>query len=163
VIAKLRDWWQARAPRERVALWVAAALLGAALYLWLVVSADRARTQLRPRVTALRAQAAGLDRDALEIERLRASPKPAASRSDLRALLQEQANAAGLGSALTQVDVQDADHAQAAFGAVPFASWLAWVRALQAQHVRLDTVRIEALSRPGLVSASATFARASRR
>ncbi|MGA8005939.1 MAG: type II secretion system protein GspM, partial [Burkholderiales bacterium] len=80
--------------------------------------------------------------------------------SDLRTLLQAQVNATGLGPALTRIDVQDSDHAQAAFGAVPFAAWLAWVDALQAQHVRLDTVRVEALSKPGLVSASATFARA---
>ncbi len=160
MIAKLRDWWQDRAPRERVALAVLAALLGVALYAWLVVSASQARAQLRPRVTGLRAEAARLDRNALEIQRLRAAPALAASRSDLRTLLQAQANAAGLGPALTRIDVQDADHAQAAFGAVPFAAWLGWVDTMQAQHVRLDSVRIEALSKPGLVSASATFARA---
>jgi type II secretory pathway component PulM len=33
------------------------------------------------------------------------------------------------------------------------------VTALQAQHVRLEAARIEALAAPGLVSVSATFAR----
>ena len=128
-----------------------------------MISAGHARTQLQPRITALRAEAAGLDRDALEIQRLRAAPPLAASRSDLRSLLQARANSAGLGSALTRIDVQDADHAQTVFGAVPFSAWLAWVDALQAQHVRLDTVRVEALSKPGLVNVSATFARAALR
>lgn len=163
MIAKAREWWQARAPRERVAVTALAILLGVALYLWLVVSADQARAQLRPRVTALRAEAARLDRDALEVQRLRATPPLPASSSDLRKLLQGQVDSAGLGSALTRIDVQDADHAQAAFGAVPFAAWLAWVDSLRAQHVRLDSVRIEALSKPGLVSATATFARAGSR
>jgi hypothetical protein len=42
---------------------------------------------------------------------------------------------------------------------VSFAGWLGLVSALQAQHVRLEAGRIEALAAPGLVSVSATFAR----
>lgn len=163
MIAKAREWWQSRAPRERALVTGLVIALGIALYLWLIVSADQARAQLRPRVTALRGEAARLDRDALEVQRLRAAPPLPASSSDLRKLLQAQADSAGLGAALTRIDVQDTDHAQAAFGAVPFAAWLAWVESLRAQHVRLDSVRIEALSKPGLVSATATFARASSR
>jgi type II secretory pathway component PulM len=46
------------------------------------------------------------------------------------------------------------------FGAVAFADWLAWVASLQAEHTRLDTVRVEALSTPGMVGIAATFTRA---
>ncbi len=53
-----------------------------------------------------------------------------------------------------------ADHVQVAFGAVSFADWLGWIAALQTQHVRLEAARIEALSAPGVVSASATLTRA---
>jgi type II secretory pathway component PulM len=46
-----------------------------------------------------------------------------------------------------------------AFGSVPFADWLDWVVALQAQHIRLEAARAEALQTPGLVGVTATFAR----
>jgi type II secretory pathway component PulM len=61
---------------------------------------------------------------------------------------------------LQRIDARDADHVEVAFGSVPFADWLAWVASLQAQRIRLDTSRIEALKTPGLVSVTATFARA---
>ena len=56
----------------------------------------------------------------------------------------------------------DADHVQVAFGAVAFADWLGWIAALQAQQVRLEAARIEALSAPGMVSVTATLTRATR-
>ena len=59
-----------------------------------------------------------------------------------------------------RIDAADANHVQVVFGSVAFADWLDSVAALQAQHIRLDTSRIEALSTPGLVSVTATFARA---
>jgi general secretion pathway protein M len=45
------------------------------------------------------------------------------------------------------------------FGAVPFADWLGWVAALQAQNVSLDAARVEALAAPGMVSVTATLGR----
>jgi general secretion pathway protein M len=43
---------------------------------------------------------------------------------------------------------------------VSFVDWLAWIAALQAQQVRLEAARVEALAAPGMVSASATLTRA---
>jgi len=80
--------------------------------------------------------------------------------SGLRTLVQARADAARLSGALTRIDTPDADHVQVAFGAVSFADWLGWIAALQTQHVRLEAARIEALSAPGMVSASATLTRA---
>jgi general secretion pathway protein M len=158
--AQLRKLWEARAPRDRVVIAVLAAVVGAVLYLWLVQSAERARTQLRTTVTTLRAQAARLERQVVEFERLRAAPAAPASQTDLRALVQAQAGAAGLSRALVRIDAPDANQVQVAFGAVAFKDWLAWVASLQSLHVRLDTCRIEALSTPGLVSVTATVVRA---
>src|SRR6185295_5189431 len=64
VKAALRKAWESRAPRERVMIAVLAAVLGAASYLLVVVSADRARGQLRTSVATLRTQAAALDQQA---------------------------------------------------------------------------------------------------
>ena len=158
--AQLRKLWESRAPRERMVVATLAVVLGAALYLWLVQSADRARVQLRATVTTLQAQAVRLEQQAVELERLRAAPAALASRTDLRTLVQAQAGAAGLSRALVRMDTPDSNQVQVVFGAVAFADWLAWVAGLQSQHIRLDTCRVEALSTPGLVSVTGIFVRA---
>jgi general secretion pathway protein M len=149
----LRRAWSSRAPRERTVIAVLAAILAAGSYLFVVDAAHRGRTQLQTSIAALRTQAALLDQQAAEHQRLRAVPPPAASAADLRTLIQ----AARL--PITRIDAPDADHVQVTLGAVAFADWLGWIAALEAQHVRLETARIEALAAPGLVSVAATFAR----
>ena len=135
------------------------AVLAAVAYVPVVHFADRGRVQLTTSVAALRTQAARLEQQAAEHQRLRAAAAPAASPSDLRALVQARVDAARLSGALTRIEAPDADHVHIAFGAVPFAEWLGWVAALQAQHVRLETARVEALAAPGLVSVNASLAR----
>ncbi|HUF20309.1 MAG TPA: type II secretion system protein M [Burkholderiales bacterium] len=158
--AKLREFWLSRAPRERVIMAILAVVAGVASYIWLVQTADQAQTRLRTSVPALREQAARLEQQAAELERLRAAPAISASQTDLRTLVQEQAAAAGLSYALLRIDAQETNQVVAVFGAVPFAEWLDWIAGLRAQHVRLDTCRIEALSTPGLVSVTANLTRA---
>ena len=157
--AKLRALWQSRAPRERVVIAVLAVLAGVASYVWLVQAADRAHTRLRASVPALRAQAARLEQQAGDFERLRSAPPAAASKTDLRTLVQAQAGAAGLSRALVRIDAPDANQVVVVFGAVAFADWLNWIAGLTAQQVRLDVCRVEALSTPGLVSVTATLVR----
>jgi len=158
--AQLRRLWQSRAPLERVIIAAMALLLGAALYAGLLHSAGRARVQLLASVATLRVQAARVDQQAAELGRLRTAPVVSASKTDLRTLVQAQANDAGLSRALVRIDAPDADQVVVVFGAVSFADWLNWIATLKSQQVRLDTCRIEALSTPGLVSVTATLARA---
>jgi general secretion pathway protein M len=157
VRAALRKAWASRAPRERVVIAALAVVLGAAAYFSVLQAADRGRTQLQKSVPVLRTQAALLDQQAAEHQRLRTTPAPAASPGDLRSLIQTRADAARF--PLTRIDAADADHVQITLGAVAFADWLGWIAALEAQHVRLESARIEALAAPGLVSISATLAR----
>jgi general secretion pathway protein M len=152
--------WASRSPRDRVVIAILAAVVGAALYLWLTQSATRARTQLGASLTELRAQAISLNLDATELDRVRAIPAPATSQTDLRTLVQARADAAGLARALLRIDAPDANQVQVVFGAVPFPEWLAWIASLQVEHIRLDTGRIEALSTPGMVGVTATLSRA---
>lgn len=158
--ARLRKLWESRAPRERTVIAVLAGLVGAALYLSLVLSAERARPPLRANVATLRAQAARLDQQALELGHLRATPAVTASSTDLLTLVQARLGESGLSRALLRIDAADADQVVVVFGAVSFADWLNWIGSLQAQHVRLEACRIEALSTPGLVSVTATLVRA---
>lgn len=157
---RLQKLWQSRSPRDRVAFAILAVVVGLALYLWLLQSAYRARTQLGGSVSTLRAQAVSLDADAAELERLRSLPPPAAPQTDLRTQMQAQAGATGLARSIVRMDAPDANQVQVVFGSVAFADWLGWVTSLQAQQIRLDSSRIEALSTPGLVGVTATFTRA---
>ena len=161
--ARLKALWQARTPLERQIIVALGGVITVLLYLWLLQSATLARRGLTRSVTALREQAARLDRDAAELQRLRALPASAASTTDLRSLVATQAGAAGLSHALLHIEAAGADQVQVAFGAVAFADWLKWVATLQTLHVRLDTCRIEAMSSPGLVSVTATLVRSGRR
>jgi type II secretory pathway component PulM len=81
----------------------------------------------------------------------------------LRRLLESQNNATGLSGAVVRMDSTGPDDVSVAFGAVAFADWLTLIQKLQAQHVRLESSRIEALATPGLVSVTATFTRAATR
>ena len=157
--ARLRKIWESRSPRDRVLIAILAAVVAVVLYLWLIQSAQRARTQLDASLSVLRSQAIRLDLDATELERMRAMPVPPAAQTDLRTLIQARADAAGLSRALVRIDAPDANQAQVVFGAVAFAEWLAWVAGLQAERIRLDSGRIEALSTPGMVGVTATFTR----
>jgi general secretion pathway protein M len=157
--ARLLKLWESRSPRDRMVIAILAAVVAAALYYWLAQSAYRARAQLGSSLTALRAQAARLNLDATELERVRAIPAPATSQTELRALVQARAESAGLARALVRIDAPDADQVKVVFGSVAFSEWIAWVASLQAEHVRLETGRIEALSTPGMVGVTATFTR----
>jgi general secretion pathway protein M len=157
---RLLKIWESRSPRDRVVIAILAAVVGVALYLWIAQSAYRARTQLGASLTVLRGQATRLSLDATELERVRAVPAPPASQTDLRALVQARAEAAGLARALVRIDAPDANQVLLVFGAVAFPEWLAWVASLQGEHIRLDTGRIEALSTPGMVGVTATLTRA---
>ena len=158
--ARLRKIWESRSPRDRVLIAILAAVVAAVLYSWLAQSAQRARTQLGVSLSVVRAQAIRLDLDAAELARVRAMPVPPAAQTDLRTLIQARAAVAGLARALVRIDAPDANQVQVVFGAVAFAEWLPWVASLQAERIRLDTGRIEALSTPGMVGVTATFTRA---
>lgn len=157
---RLREAWESRAPRERVIVAVLALTLGAALYGWLVHSGGQAHVRLQASVATLRAQAAGLELQAVEIERLRVAPLPPASTTDLRALVEVHIEKAGLSHALAKIDAPDANQMVVAFGPVEFSTWLTWVGGLKSQQVRLSACRIEALPAPGMVSVTATLLRA---
>lgn len=134
----------------------------AILYVILLVSANRARPQLRASVLSLRTDASRLEQQAAEVERLRTVRPPVASQTDLRTLIQAQAGSAGLAGALVRIDAPEANRVEVVFGAVAFPDWLNWVVALNTQGIRLETCRVEALSQPGLVSVTAAFVRAGR-
>lgn len=157
---QILKWWESRSPRDRVVIAALGALVAVVLYFVLIQSAYRARTQLGASVATLRAQALRLEQDATELARVRAVRAPPAAQSDLRTQVQALIAGAGLSGGLLRIEATDANHVQVVFGSIAFAEWLQWVTALQSQLIRLETGRVEALSTPGMVGVSATFARA---
>jgi general secretion pathway protein M len=160
--SQIQKVWLARSPRERIIIAVLSAMLAVLLYTWLVVSTGQARADLRTTVPALRVQSILLDRQAIEYERLQASPGLTASRTGLTELVQGMIDEAGLARSLEHLDASGPDRIKVVFGAVAFAEWLKWIEDLEAQHVRVETCRIEALSSPGLVSVAASLVRPAR-
>jgi type II secretory pathway component PulM len=163
MIARLRNIWVSRAPRERKIISVMAAVLVIALYAWVVQSVGQAGLRLRASGMTLQAQAIRLDRQAAELGRLRNAPVLSVSQTNLRTLVQDHAGAAGLSRALVSIDAPNPDQVVMVFGAVAFADWLKWIDGLKSQHVSIEACRIEALSTPGLVSVTATLVRAGSR
>lgn len=158
--ARLRQAWDARAPRERLVIAIVAAIFSAGLYLWLVQAGSQAQTRLGASVATLRLQATRLEQQAAEVERLRAAPQSVTPVADLRGRVEAQAATAGISAALVKIDAPDASQVVVVFGAVAFADWLTWVDSLKTQHIRLDACRIEALPAAGMVSVSATLRQA---
>ncbi|HEY9512384.1 MAG TPA: type II secretion system protein GspM [Rhodanobacter sp.] len=155
----LGQWWMSRSPQERWVIAAASLCLGLALYAWMLQATTHARQRLLPAVAELRAAAIRQGEQADEIMRLRATPAPPPSTTDLRQLVQRQVDASGLTGSLVSVELVDAHQVKVVFGSVAFAAWLTWADTMQAQHLRFAAVRLEAQPAPGQVSVTATLDR----
>jgi general secretion pathway protein M len=156
----LQKAWQSRSPRDRMIITAFLVALGAALYVWLMLSGGQARLHLRISVMALRAQTEYLNQQASEYNRLRVTPLPAQSPTDLRTLVQSRIADTVLARSLVRIDASDADQVVVVFDALAFTDWLKWINSLKSQRVRVDSCRIEALATTGLVGVTATLVRA---
>lgn len=158
--AALRQFWTTRTPRQRAFLVASLLLLAAALYLWLLWSADRARSRLQIRVGTLQELALQVDRQAEEFEQMRALPGIAPPTGDLYSLVQARiATGSGLLSANARVEPLGKDRVTLELRLVSFAQWLDWVDGMAAQRVQLESCQIEALGTPGMVSVHASLVR----
>jgi general secretion pathway protein M len=156
---QLKILWESRAPRERRVLAVLLGLVGAVLYLWLLGSAQHARTRLHASVDQLRIDTAHVDQGAEEIERLRAQRPPTLPQGDLRTLVQTQLGTSGLAGSLVSIQAVDPGQVKLVLGIVAFADWLACVDQLRLQQVELAESQVVAQTAPGMVNVTATFAR----
>jgi general secretion pathway protein M len=159
---QLKILWESRAPRERRVLAVLLGLVGAVLYLWLLGSAQHARTRLHASVDQLRIDAVHVDQGADEIERLRAQRPPTLPQGDLRTLVQTQLGTSGLAGSLVSIQAVDPGKLKLVLGTVAFADWLACVDQLRLQQVELAESQMVAQSAPGMVNVTATFVRPQR-
>ncbi len=155
----VKTFWQSRAPSERRTISIMLTVLIFSLCGWVLYSATKARGPLSENVMILRSQAVGVAEGAAELSRLRALPQAVLSTANLRDLLLQQLENAGLSDTLLNTSAQSANHVEAVFGVINFSQWLKLIEQLHAQNVRVESAVVETLATPGLVSITATLIR----
>jgi type II secretory pathway component PulM len=152
--------WHSRSARERslltAGLTVLAAMLAVAL-VWLPL--ERARSRLAAELPQQRATVLALQRDADEVNRLRALPATIPTNpSPLAPLIAANTWARDLPG--VQLSVPDERHVKLVGTDVSFTALLDWLATAQAAHgLRVETARIEARPEPGRVRADVTLER----
>jgi len=150
-------WWSGRSPREQRVLGVGAVLLLLALAFVLWFESERTRARLNAELPRLRASIAALERDAAEVQRLRAFPATSAEPGARSPLVTLATNAGGLPGA--QVAVLDDKRVKVTASDIGFGALLEWLRNAQATHgMRVESARLDALA-AGRVRAELTLTR----
>jgi type II secretory pathway component PulM len=161
VIERAREWWRARAPRERLVYGLGAgALLVASLwaYVWLPVQDDRAR--LAAAVPKLKREAAETVRESAEVERLRAAARGrgAVPQTAIEAAMKS----AGFGDAYAGVSSLGEGRVQVNLRTVPFDELVRALAALGESHgVAVETAALRAAGE-GKVQVESLVLRAAR-
>jgi type II secretory pathway component PulM len=149
-------WWSARSSRERRVLRAIAVLVAGLLALLVWMDSERARARLNAELPRLRASIAALERDASEVQRLRALPVAAAGAQSPLATL--ATNGGGLPGA--QISILDERRVKVTGGDVGFGLLLEWLRNAQATHgMRVESARLDALPTTGRVRAELLLTR----
>jgi general secretion pathway protein M len=157
--ATAAGFWNGRSSRERGVLLAAGALiLVAALYALLWDPGLAARKALSAGLPRLRAQLDDMRRQQKEILSLRKKLAAESQRGDLRSLLQASVARASFAKAVQRSESLSSGRVLLQAGPLDFDAWLEWIETLQRElGVRIDTCRITALDKPGLVRVEATF------
>ena len=156
----LTEAWRARPERERSMLAAGAVVIAVMLYVALVwIPLERMRVRLAADLPALRASIAALERDAIEVKRLRAQPSTVPqNRAPLAPLMAANTWARELPG--VQLTVPDERHVRLSGSDIAFTSLLDWLDTARAAHgLRVESARIEALPAVGRVRAELTLAR----
>jgi general secretion pathway protein M len=157
-LVKLRDWYQAREPREQqVLLWGGIAALAILLFgsLWqLDSSVDRARADVeRKRLDLAFMQAASAEIIAAGPVRMAAN-----TGEPLVVIVDRAARESGLAQALGASEGVPPDGLRVRFNAAPFDALVAMTARLAQQHgVSVSTASVERAAEPGSVNATFTL------
>lgn len=154
-----KEYWSTRSPRERTALWLAAAaVIAAAAYLLLLGPGLESRAKLSAALPKLRAQLEDMRQQEKEIALLRKKIGAKAQRADLKLLLQSAVARTSFVNSVVRIDSLPGDRAILVAAPVVFDDWIGWVENLQREFgIRLEDCRIAALDQPGLIRIEATF------
>lgn len=153
-------YWHPRPIREKRMLLLAASIVLPVLgYLILWQPASEQRDKLLKRLPDLRQQAAQLQLDALEVQKLRHSRPPAQlDANTLISTIESTAERYAIREQITSINTQGPNTVQLNVNALAFSQWLDFLRELhQTQHIRVLNTSIAALPQTGFVKISAVF------
>jgi len=161
VIETVREWWRARAPRERQILAAGASALGAAAfwaYVWLPVETGRA--QLAETLPRLRLAAQQVARDAAEVDRLSAAARARTGGAPQAAVGEAMAR---FGQSYAGVTALADGRLQISLKAVAFDALVQVLAELGEAHgLAVESIAIKASGEPGTVRVEQLVLRAGR-
>ncbi len=146
----LRSFWAQRAPRERLVLGAAGAILLLALaYLVLIEPAAVGIPRLERSLPATRTQAEQLDRLLAEVVSLKARPQSAVLPAvEARAALERSLLAAGMKA--SRIVAAGEGDLQITFANVPYATWSTWLAGAERElGAKAGVVSVRATGTPG--------------
>jgi general secretion pathway protein M len=154
----LRQWLDGLAARERNLIYVAAAVLAAALvYFAFVLPVTSAAARRTSRIEQKSADLQWMRQAAPQLAAASASGA-ASSDEPLVVLVDRTGREAGLGNAIRDQSPSGEHGLRLRLEAAPFDVMIAWLASLQQQHgVRVDMATISATGAPGLVNANLTL------
>ena len=140
-------------------MWGMAFLAPLAYYFLLWQPAHQATAKLQKILPSLRAESIRLNQQVSEVEALRHRPQlPSLTLTELKNTIEESATRHQLSASITTLELQEPNGIHIGCEAIPFATWLAWLRNLQQeQGILADSVSISALPQTGMVKISATL------
>jgi general secretion pathway protein M len=152
-MVRLREWWEARVPRERaiIAAGAAALVIGIAwAYIWEPLAADRSRlVDVMPR---LRMQAVRVAAQGAEVDQLRAAARARGPSASPQGAVDETMKAMGLAGVVTSVTSLGEGRVQVALRPVSFDSLMGAVAQLAEKHgMAVDALTVKAAGEPGKV------------
>lgn len=150
----LREWWKARAERERVVLLGGgAALLLLLLYafVWDPISTEHGR--LRESLPALRATAAKFEADVQEVERLGRRGGEARSAGRGPAALEAAADRAGIRARIKSIEEGAGARLQVTLDVLPYEALVQWIADVGASAgLTVDSMELRSGGAPGVVA-----------
>jgi len=164
MMTSLREWWQARARRERSVIAACAAALVAAIlwaYVWSPIAAERDR--LVDALPRMRLAARDVARTAAEIPPLRAAARARGEAAAPQSAVTDALKAAGLGDGQTRVAALGEDRIQVTLRPVPFDALLHVLAQLAESHgLAVESIAVKATGEPGRVQVETLVLRAAR-
>lgn len=160
----MKAWFDNLAPRERVLVLAAAAVLGAAVFfLGVWEPLDRAVAEQRERVQRERSLAAWMAGVAAEADSLHGTGRQAPVRGrdeSLLSLIDQTSREAGLGEAVQRIQPESDDRAAVTLEGAGFDELVFWLRDLESEYgIRPTALTVNRGEEPGTVSARMTLRR----
>ena len=155
----VRAWLAGLSARERNLVYLAAALLAAALvYLLLVMPLNGMHRRLESRVERKSGDLAWMRQVAPQVTAAAAAGTAPASTESLVVLVDRSARAAGLGAAVRDQSPSGSRGLRLRLEGAPFDVLVAWLASLREQYgVEVESASVDSTPTPGLVNASITL------